>query len=148
MPAEVGQALQATLVEVIGLSLIGKQFHWNIYGSGFRELHLQLDEFVDSWTNLADTIAERAAAIGSAPDGRASAIEASDLEAVEEGPIATAAARNALCVRLERVSERVGARLAKVGDLDLASQDVLIEVTRELDKHVWMLRAELQSSSG
>jgi len=25
---------------------------------------------------------------------------------------------------------------------------VLIEVTRELDKHVWMLRAELQSSSG
>ncbi len=139
MPAEVGQALQATLVEVIGLSLIGKQFHWNIYGPGFRELHLQLDEFVDSWTNLADTVAERAAAIGSAPDGRASAVEASAVEAVEEGPIATAAAR---------VSERVGARLAKVGDLDLASQDVLIEVTRELDKHVWMLRAELQSSSG
>src|SRR6266404_5808928 len=118
MPAEVGQALQATLVEVIGLSLIGKQFHWNIHGPGFRELHLQLDEFVDSWTNLADTVAERAAA------------------------------RNALCVRLERVRERVGARLAKVGDLDLASQDVLIEVTRELDKHFWMLRAELQSSSG
>ncbi len=148
MSAEVDQALQATLAEVIALSLIGKQFHWNIYGPGFRELHLQLDEFVDSWTNLADTVAERAAAIGSAPDGRASAVEASAVEAVEPGPIATAAARSALCVRLERVSERVNVRLAKVGDLDLTSQDVLIEVTRELDKHLWMLRAEPQSSSG
>src|SRR5260221_12889520 len=138
MPAEVGQALQATLVEVIGLSLIGKQFHWNIYGPGFRELHLQLDEFVDSWTNLADTVAERAAAIGSAPDGRASAVEASAVEAVEERPIGTAAARNGLFVRLERVSERVGGRLAQGGGLHLASQDGLIEGTRELGKHVWM----------
>jgi starvation-inducible DNA-binding protein len=109
---------------------------------------LQLDEYVESWANLADTIAERAAAIGFAPDGRPSAVEASDVEAVEEGPIGTGAARSALCARLERVSERVTSRLAKVGDLDLASQDVLIEVTRELDKHLWMLRAELQSTSG
>jgi starvation-inducible DNA-binding protein len=148
MSAEVGKALQASLLELIALSLIGKQFHWNICGPGFRELHLQLDEYVESWANLADTVAERAAAIGFAPDGRPSAVEASDLEAVEEGPIGTAAARSALYARLEGVSERVTSRLAKVGDLDLASQDVLIEVTRELDKHLWMLRAELQSSSG
>ena len=101
MSADVGQALQATLVEIIALSLIGKQFHWNIYGPGFRELHVQLDEFVDSWANLADEVAERAAAIGSAPDGRASAVEASGVEAVGAGSTDTATARSALCLRLE-----------------------------------------------
>jgi DNA-binding ferritin-like protein len=30
-----------------------------------------------------------------------------------------------------------------IGDVDLASQDVLIEVVRELEKQVWMLRASL-----
>jgi len=37
---EAGNHLQATLVELIALSLIGKQLHWNIVGPGFRELHL------------------------------------------------------------------------------------------------------------
>ena len=31
----------------------------------------------------------------------------------------------------------------RLGDADLASQDVLIEVVRELEKHQWMLRAQL-----
>jgi hypothetical protein len=30
-----------------------------------------------------------------------------------------------------------------IGDLDLASQDVLIDVVRELEKQLWMLRASL-----
>jgi DNA-binding ferritin-like protein len=35
MPAETGQALQATLVEIVGaLSRVGKQFHWNVSGPG------------------------------------------------------------------------------------------------------------------
>ena len=36
-------------MELIALLLLGKQLHWNIVGHGLRELHLQLDEFVDSW---------------------------------------------------------------------------------------------------
>jgi DNA-binding ferritin-like protein len=31
----------------------------------------------------------------------------------------------------------------RLGDLDLASQDVLVEVIRELEKQLWMLRASL-----
>ena len=37
---EAGHLLQLTAVELIALSLMGKQFHWNINGPGFRELHL------------------------------------------------------------------------------------------------------------
>ena len=42
--AESGDLLQRTLVELIALSLIGKQLQWNITGDEFRSLHLHLDE--------------------------------------------------------------------------------------------------------
>src|SRR5258707_14850275 len=83
---EAGRLLQLTLVELIALSLIGKQLHWTITGHGFRDLHLQLDELVDDWRDLSDTVAERAVAIGYAPDGRApSVIQQSELQPVEPG---------------------------------------------------------------
>ena len=68
---EAGHLLQLTLVELIALSLIGKQLHWNIAGPGFRDLHLHLDELVDEWRELSDVVAERAVAVGFPPDGRA-----------------------------------------------------------------------------
>jgi starvation-inducible DNA-binding protein len=71
---EVGRQLQATLVELIDLSLVGKQFHWTVVGPNFRSLHLQLDELVDAWRTLSDTVAERAVALGSFPDGQANAV--------------------------------------------------------------------------
>src|SRR5438445_1206735 len=83
---EAGQLLQLTLVELIALSLIGKQLHWTVFGPGFRELHLHLDELVDEWRELSDVVAERAVAIGFSPDGRAPAVVGqSDLEPVEPG---------------------------------------------------------------
>jgi hypothetical protein len=47
--AEVGRALQATLVELVDLSLLGKQLHWNIVGRPFKPLHEHLADLVDSW---------------------------------------------------------------------------------------------------
>src|SRR3954449_5344247 len=72
----VGQALQATLHELVDLSLIGKQLHWAVVGPLFRPLHLQLDELVESWRELSDTVAERAVALGVVPDGQARAVAA------------------------------------------------------------------------
>src|ERR671930_2030161 len=71
---EVGRELQATLVELIDLSLIGKQLHWNIFGRPFKPLHEHLDELVDSWRELSDTVAERGVAVGYSPDGQAAAV--------------------------------------------------------------------------
>src|SRR5246127_5827095 len=87
---EVGHELQATLVELIDLSLIGKQLHWNIYGRPFKPLHEHLDELVDSWRDLSDTVAERAVALGHAPDGRAETVSGGRrLEARDAGSTAT-----------------------------------------------------------
>ena len=65
-----GDALQGALVDLIDLSLLGKQAHWNLRGRNFRSVHLQLDEVVDLARAHMDTVAERAVAIGVNPDGR------------------------------------------------------------------------------
>src|SRR5689334_4402413 len=108
----VGQELQATLHELIDLSLIGKQLHWAIVGTHFRPLHLQLDEFVESWHELSDTVAERAVALGFVPDGQVSAVAAgSQLAPVTRGPITDHLVVRELVHRLAEVSERVRDRM-------------------------------------
>jgi DNA-binding ferritin-like protein len=74
--SEIGGELQATLLELVDLSLVGKPLPWSVFGRLFRPLHLFLDELVDSWRELADTVAERAVALGYIPDGQAGAVAA------------------------------------------------------------------------
>jgi starvation-inducible DNA-binding protein len=142
--AEVGHELQATLVELVDLSLLGKQLHWNIVGRPFKPLHEHLDELVDSWRDLSDTVAERAVALGFAPDGQAAAVAAgAGIDPVDSGSLDTDTATRQLVERVADVDERIRSRMERLGELDLASQDVLIEVVRELEKQLWMLRSSL-----
>ncbi|HEY1366803.1 MAG TPA: DNA starvation/stationary phase protection protein [Gaiellaceae bacterium] len=141
---ETSAELQATLVELVDLSLLGKQLHWNIVGRPFKPLHEHLDELVDSWRELSDTVAERVVALGVAPDGRAGTVAASSgIEPVDAGALDTDTALRELVTRLADVTERSRGRMDRLGDIDLASQDVLVGVVRELEKQQWMLRASL-----
>jgi len=141
---EVGNELQVTLLELVDLSLLGKQLHWNVVGRPFKPLHEHLDELVDSWRELSDVVAERAVALGVPPDGQSNAVSAgSGIAPVEPDQLDTDAALHALVPRLADVSERIRGRMDRLGELDLASQDVLVEVVRELEKQLWMLRASL-----
>jgi len=74
--AEVAKALQATLVELIDLSLQAKQAHWNVVGPSFKAIHLFLDELTDQYRDWYDEAAERLAAIGVSPDGRTATVAA------------------------------------------------------------------------
>ena len=140
----VGEELQATLHVLIDLSLIGKQLHWAVVGPLFRPLHLLLDELVHSWRELSDTVAERAVALGFVPDGQAKAVAAgSQLAAVAPTAREDHLVVRELTHRIAEVSEQVRDRMNRLGDADLASQDVLIEVVRALEKQQWMLRAQL-----
>jgi len=141
---EVGDQLQATLVELVDLSLIGKQLHWNVVGKDFRSLHLQLDELIDEWRELGDTVAERSVAIGHAPDGRSATVAAqSGIAAMPTGTIEDHEVVRLLTHALAEVCERIRGRLEKVGEIDPASEDVLIEALRALERQLWMVRAQL-----
>jgi starvation-inducible DNA-binding protein len=140
----VGGELQTTLHELVDLSLIGKQLHWAVVGPLFRPLHLLLDELVDSWRELSDTVAERAVALGFVPDGQAKAVAAgSQLAAVAPTALEDHLVVRELTHRIAEVSEQVRDRMNRLGDADLVSQDVLIEVVRKLEEQQWMLRAQL-----
>ena len=144
----VGHELEATLQDLVALSLIGKQLHWAVVGLHFRPLHLQLDELVDSWHDLADVVAERAVALGYVPDGQAEAVVAgAEVHPVARTSIEDHAVVRELTHRLAMVSELARTRMDRFGEIDAVSQDVLIEVVRKLEEQQWMLRAQLVGRS-
>lgn len=144
----VSHELEATLRELIDLSLIGKQMHWAVIGPLFRPLHLHLDELVDSWRELADTVAERAVALGHVPDGQAHAVAAqSTLAPVAQEALEDHVVVRALTDRIAKVSELTRNRMDRLGEVDAASQDVLIEVLRALEEQQWMLRVQLTAAA-
>ena len=140
--AAVAAPLQATLAELIDLSLQAKQAHWNIVGPGFRGIHLFLDEMTDQYRDWYDEVAERLAAIGVSPDGRIASVAAgSPLEALPAGQIKDQDVLALFDARLTLVADRVRARLDPLGEHDLVSQDLLVGIVHGLDKQRWMLRA-------
>ena len=141
---ESGRELQATLIDLVDLALSGKQLHWSVVGPQFRALHLQLDELVDSWHDLADSVAERAVTIGTFPDGQAGAVAArSESKPLHVGAIEDHEVVRELAHRIAETSELARARMDRLGELDAASQDVLVDVVRTLEEQQWMVRAQL-----
>ena len=138
-----GEALQSTLVDLIGLSLIGKQAHWNIVGPRFRSIHLQLDEVVSTARTFSDTVAERAAALGVAPDGRPETIAAAyTLPGSKNGWIKDDEVVRLVAETLEAAIGRLRERIEATEKADPVTQDLLIGITAELEKQRWMFEAE------
>ncbi|WP_331737543.1 DNA starvation/stationary phase protection protein [Streptomyces sp. NBC_00019] len=141
-----GSALQATLVDLLDLSLVAKQAHWNLYGPRFRSVHLQLDEVVTTARDYADTVAERAAALGVSPDGRAATIAAtSGVPDFAAGWTKDVDAIDALVRTFSAVTARVRERIEVTGPADAVTQDLLIGLTADLEKQSWMFQAENRS---
>jgi starvation-inducible DNA-binding protein len=146
---EIGRELQATLLELIDLSLLGKQLHWSVVGPLFRPLHLYLDELIDSWRDLGDIVAERAVTVGFWPDGQADAVAAgSEIARVERGAVEDRRVLRELVKRVAEVDERTRERMDRLAELDSASEDVLVGVVRALEEQLWMIRAQLPREDG
>ncbi|MFF4627960.1 Dps family protein [Streptomyces griseorubiginosus] len=138
-----GEALQSTLVDLIGLSLIGKQAHWNIVGPRFRSIHLQLDELVATARTFSDTVAERSAALGLSPDGRPETIAAAyTLPGSKNGWIKDDEVVRLVAETLEAAIGRLRERIEATEKADPVTQDLLIGITAELEKQRWMFEAE------
>jgi len=150
MTADTAQAgvvndLQATLAELIDLTLIGKQAHWNVVGPNFRSIHLQLDEIVDAARLSSDRVAERIATVGSAPEGRSGAVaSSSQLPEFPGGQVHVEETVERIGQIIDTMAERMRKRILRVGESDPVSQDALIEASDELEKQAWMLRAQLE----
>jgi starvation-inducible DNA-binding protein len=135
--------MQAVLVDLIELHLQGKQAHWNVVGKNFRDLHLQLDEIVDTAREASDTIAERMRALQATPDGRSSTIAATTtLPAFPEGERSTTDV-------VDLVTDRIAATVATLRGVhdevdadDPSSADLLHAIIDDLEKFTWMVSVE------
>ncbi len=140
-----GTDLQGMLVDLTDLALIGKQLHWNIEGPHFRSLHLQLDELIDVWREFGDRVAERAVALGVAPDGRVQTIAGtSELPPPPAGPLPTHAAIVYLTQQLVEVITRARKRMEQTAEYDDVTNDLLIEVVGQLEQQHWMVSVQLR----
>ena len=138
----VGEALQGALSDLLDLSLVAKQAHWNLYGPRFRPLHLQLDDVVTAARNYADTIAERAAALGVSPDGRAATVaRSSGLPAFPEGWIQDDRVVAVLVEAYGALINRMRSRIELTGKADAVTEDLFIGLTAQLEKEFWMFQA-------
>ncbi|MFE0347008.1 Dps family protein [Streptomyces griseoluteus] len=139
----VSEALQGALVDLVDLSLVAKQIHWNVVGPRFRSIHLQLDEVVVSARTASDVVAERSSALGVPPDGRASTVASgTGIKAPPAGWIKDTDAVTGMVAALGAVIGRMRERVNATGDADPVTQDMLIQITGDLEKHHWMFQAE------
>ena len=145
---EIASLLQETLGELIDFSLQLKQGHWNCVGRHFRDVHLQLDEILASTREHADEVAERIAALGIASEGNAgTTAKASKLEPFPSGLMDADAVSHALAERFGALLKHARERQARLGELDAVSEDVMIAMLRDLEKHAWMLNARTADKS-
>ncbi|MBW8483623.1 Dps family protein [Actinomadura parmotrematis] len=138
-----GEALQGALIDLIDLSLLAKQAHWNLTGRSFKSVHEHLDEVVALARDGMDNVAERAVAIGVNPDGRVQTVaDRTELTQLDAGYIADDKALAAVTDTLGQIVGRFRERIEATEEADPVSQDLLIAITAELEKQHWMFQAQ------
>ena len=140
--------LQAVLVDLIELHVQGKQAHWNIVGTNFRDLHLQLDEIIEAARGFADDLAERMRALHALPDGRSSTVSKST--ALAEFPAGLVNTKDAIDKIVAALEAAVGTMRKvhdEVDEEDPTTADLLHEFIAKFEQFAWMVNAETMRAS-
>lgn len=139
---EIANGLKRLLADSYTLYLQTHNFHWNVTGPQFRELHLMFEEHYNELAVAVDDIAERIRTLGVAAPGTYKAFaELSSIKEVEGVPSA-----KDMVVTLTQGHEQVVKTcrdvLKKAQDADDESTASLVgDRMRIHEKTAWMLRA-------
>ena len=139
--------LNARLADAVDLATQMKQAHWNVKGPSFIALHELFDAVHTAVQGHVDNLAERITALGGIARGTARVAAAgSELAAY---PLEIAAGTEhveAVSAALAAFGKNIRAAIAgaaEAGDAD--TEDLLIEISRDIDKHLWLVEAHAQS---
>ena len=142
-PASLFENLQAVLVDLIELHLQGKQAHWNVVGTNFRDVHLQLDSIADIAREASDTIAERMRALDAVPDGRSDTVVAlTTVPAIPPGLLGATETVDTMTNRIYAVVWTIRAVHDEVDAADPTTADLLHAIIDDLEKGAWLLKSE------
>lgn len=142
------EILNEHLADAIDLQLQAKQAHWNIKGPNFVGLHELFDQIAAQAQAYADDIAERAVALGGIARGTLQSV--SQQTQLPEYPLDAGdwrshvvAMRDALATFGRGVRKAIDDTTA-LNDADTA--DLFTEISRGVDKSLWMVEAHVQDS--
>jgi starvation-inducible DNA-binding protein len=123
-----------------------KLAHWNVVGPEFIALHELFDKQADLVRGYVDEFAERVRALdGEAAGTVRQAAEATALEEFPHGEASATRIVQALTERFEMFSALLTQAIREADEAgDLTTQDLYIEVQREIDRNAWFLRAHLR----
>ncbi len=141
----IAEGLTKGLADTYTLYLKVHNFHWNVTGPMFRDLHLQFEEQYRELQNAIDVIAERVRTIGyPVPATYESFGKLTDITIDEGVPEATEMIRQA--VDGHEVVIRGAREMIDVAEEagDQATADMLTERLEVHEKAAWMLRVLLQ----
>ncbi|MFE2880599.1 Dps family protein [Streptomyces roseus] len=141
--------LQERLHALNDLHLTLKHVHWNVVGPHFIAVHEMLDPQVDAVREMADTTAERIAALGGVPVGTPGAIVAARTwDDYDVGRADAVAHLGALDLVYTGLIEDHRRAMKATDELDLVTQDMLIGQLARLEQFQWFVRAHLESGGG
>jgi starvation-inducible DNA-binding protein len=139
------ELLNQQLADTFDLFSQTKQAHWNVKGPNFYQLHELYDELAEALLPHIDAIAERVTALGGFAMGTARmAASASRLQDYPQNAVNDLENVEALaaCYASVAASTREASDQAEQQE-DMDTNDLLIEVSRDLDKFLWFLEAHL-----
>jgi len=143
---DVSQILGVLLADEVVLYLKTRNFHWNVVGANFIEMHKFFEDQYEELDDILDEVAERIRSIGSrAPGSMAEFLGATRLKE-SDGKVAHAAGIiEVLLADHETVIRGIRHDLAAVAKAnDAGTEDFLIGLIEQHEKMAWMLRSHLQ----
>lgn len=144
---EMIEILNAQLADTFDMVSLVKQAHWNVKGAQFIALHQLYDEIAQGLMGYVDMIAERATALGGMAMGtvRMAAVS-SRLSPYPQELVQDMATVRYLADQMAQLAQttRAAADQAKMLH-DMGTNDLFIEIVRDLDKWLWFLEAHLQA---
>lgn len=145
--AVIAQGLKRLLADSYTLYLQTHNFHWNVTGPQFRELHLLFEEHYTELATAVDDIAERIRTLGVlAPGTYKEFANLSSIEEVEQVPAAQSMVE-ILTKSHEQVVRtcRDALKQAQAGD-DESSCALISDRMRIHEKTAWMLRSMMPTA--
>jgi starvation-inducible DNA-binding protein len=137
----------ACLADAVDLQLHCKHAHWNVKGPNFIALHHLFDQVNESVEDYIDLIAERAVQLGGIANSTAHVV--TTWAHMPENYTQNASERDyvhSLSEALASFGKIAREAIGKSNELgDVVSADVFTEISRGVEKWLWMVEAHLQS---
>lgn len=140
--------LNQELADLLDLYSQTKQAHWNVKGEEFFQLHELFDKLAEELENYADTVAERATALGGIALGTIRMATArSSLPEYPSNVFGCLPTVQALAERYAKLAASSRKAIDTAAhETDMGTADLFTEVSRGLDKALWFLEAHLRSA--